>query len=294
MTIIPLDQKITGPALTQIFQDVCLVDWHPVKQKRPLLQNLASSLTEAYCKKISPHHPLRTALKWIALAAEQSPKTPRNAYHNPSHTAQVAMMTAYFCAQAQVSATHFIKALCAAFGHDIGHPGKGNPADDITLNERQAAKITTDIMMHYGVDDNDIADVNVMILSTSPNGPHEYVTEIAAAMRKNTIPKMPPVLREQLRLLENPQLVQLCAILCDADIFLSAGTNKRLADLGGRRLNQEARKAGQKIDLNTPQSRMHFFDHIVGQAGFSSDIARELANNNFKKMRRMALLAVKK
>lgn len=294
LSIIPLHHKLTGLDLAQAFKDVCLLEWHPAIQKRPILQDLANLLADSYCKDVSAHTPIHTALKWIALAAEQSPKKSRNAYHNPLHTAQVAMMTAYFCAQAKVNEKDYLKSLCAAFGHDINHPGKPNPADDKTYNEREAAKVTTDIMDFYNVDAESVADVKVMILSTSPNGPHSYVAHMAEATRKKLIPTMKPVIPEQLRLLENPALTELSAILCDADIFLSAGTNDRLMTLAGRLLNNEARQAGQKVNFNTPQSRMAFFDHIVGKKGFSSTIARELANGNYKKLRRNTLQAVKK
>lgn len=226
--IIPLDKKLSGNDLTKAFTEVCVGQWYSDVDNKPILQKIANSLIKNYCVETASDDPLVKAVQWIAIAAEHDHKKPYNAYHNPYHTAHVAMMMGYFCAQAKVSEKAFLKGLCAAFGHDIAHPGIGNPTDDIVKNERQSAKITTDIMLHCGVDEESIADVNVMILSTSPNGPHEYVGRIATATHRGWHCSMKPVLREQLRLIENPKLVELSAMLCDADIFISAGTNIQL------------------------------------------------------------------
>lgn len=294
LPVIPLDQALSGAELADVFHSICTVAWHPVYRNRPMLADLAQKLMEAYGAEDNATKALRRAVQWIALAADHDNPNGYNAYHNPQHTAQVAMMTAYFCAQAETDERSFLTSLCAAFGHDIDHPGHGNSGrNDIAGNERKAAKITTDIMRHYGVDEDAIDDANVMILSTSPDGPHVYAARIAGSYRRKKPCMAPPALREQLRLVENPRLAELTAMLCDADIFMSAGTNRRLTDLAGRRLSQESAKAGCRINFNTAQARMHFLDHIVGKNGFSSKIARALANGNFQKLRKQAAQALK-
>lgn len=270
MNILPLHKRFVNQDLADIFNKVCIQEWDFENQNSFDLVSLSDELIASS----QGNDDLKKAIEFIAVSANNSGK--ENGYHNPMHTAQVVMMTAYFAKQSGMNDRDYLISVCAAFGHDVSHPGITNPQDDIYKNERYTAQQIVEIMRHCGVGEDAVLDVEVMIHSTSPNGPHEYV--------KGTVDL--PVIESQDRLINNDRLMNMTQILLDSDIFTGAGADLDAWRFATVKLNAETRKAGGTIDFCTPESRLFFFDQVVGKNGFCSNIARELANDNFLQMRK--------
>lgn len=281
MQTISLHKKFYNTDLAREFNRVCVDMWGKSGPESVVVSELTTELADAYGN-YDGNRALKEAALEIAAAADKSGVD--NAYHNPLHTAQVAMMTAYFCVNDRLYERDYLIALCAALGHDLGHAGKGNPKQDIIFNERIAANAVAKILGKRGAEKGAIDDVRTIILSTSPDGPHSYV--------KNDCAGDPPV-SEQWRLVENRRLINLAKIVCDADIFVSAGINVESTNRSATLLNAEAKKAGLDIDFCCLQSRKYFLENIVGKNGFSSFVARKHANGNFESIYRQTLDALK-
>jgi hypothetical protein len=203
-----------------------------------------------------------------------------NDYHDTYHTASVTMMSAYFMKQWRMhhigDVDMYLVGVCAAMGHDLWHPGKGNPEDDCAFNERHSAQKVADILRKHDVDEKTIEQVTAIIISTSPNGPHQFVK---SDFKEGTPQPEQEILRS------DPLLLEITKIVCDADLFASAGVNLISSQDTSKKLTKEASAAGQNINFETPESLLYFLDNIVGKNGFSSEIAQDLANINFHHIR---------
>jgi hypothetical protein len=142
------------------------------------------------------------------------------------------------------------------------------------------------IMRGAGMSARDIKRVETMILTTSPNGPHAYMKEVAYAhshrylFRHNREKG-----HEELAHLDaDRELVQMAAILSDADLFASAGTGIDGNRLMGRRLTTECRRAGLAVDFTTAAACQGFLRHVVGMNGFSSQAAIAGFNRRFREL----------
>ena len=139
------------------------------------------------------------------------------AYHDTYHTASVVMMSAYFIKQdGRFNTTQYLTGVCAAMGHDLWHPGKGNPEDNCAFNERNSVKKVAEILRKHDVEEKTIEQVTAIIISTSPNGPHQFI--------KSNFKEGTPQPEQEI-LQNDPLLLELTKIICDADIFASAGVN---------------------------------------------------------------------
>lgn len=270
MQIIPLNQRYEGQTLADIFTRVCVEAWC---EEKKLNNKLAASLIHEIGVS-QGNLSLAHAILDISAAADGD-NVRANPYHNPLHSAQVAMMAAYFCAQdGTMNERDRLITLASAFAHDLRHPGKGNPENDNAYNERQSTLLAEKIMQSCGVDVDAIADMKAIVISTSPNGPHTFAKNGAVAEQ--------PAVPEQERLVANDRLLKMAQIVCDADIFQSAGINLDMCQSVAKNLTSEMAQAGVDLNFNTTQSRLYFLEHVVGKDGFASPIAKSLANANFK------------
>lgn len=276
MDIIDLNKPYQGEDLAKAFKIVCIKRWE--SQPGLDLTELAQKLTSHIQSDDVSIKRLKSAVNLIAMNATHSGRT--NAYHNPIHTARVAMMTAFYSNFSQVSDIDYLKNLCAAFGHDKAHPGRGNPSEDPFYNERISATQTGNLMHHCGVDYADVIDVETIILPTSPNGGHEFIKN--GANPDDPILNQAPELK---RICNNPLLHRMACILIDADLFESAGVDYDTFVRAGIALSKESAKCGENVDFCSLGSQKYFIDHIVGKKGFLSIAAQYLAGDNFQKIR---------
>ena len=275
--------RLNGPQLSDKFCELTLKQW-PKKAPNNIAKYVFNWALKDFLVPWNNHQIRRkiklsdNQKKLIRAINEISHEIGMNifpAYHNTYHTISVVMMSAYFMKQWRMhhigDVDMYLVGVCAAMGHDLWHPGKGNPEDDCAFNERNSAQKVADILRKHDVKEKTIEHVTAIIISTSPNGPHQFVK---SDFKEGTAEPEQDILRN------DPLLLELTKIICDADIFAGAGGNF-VASLDA------AEKAGQNIDFSTPQSRLFFLDNIVGKDGFSSKIARELANPNFHMIRGM-------
>jgi hypothetical protein len=237
------------------------------------------------------------AIMLTALRAETNANGARNAYHNPVHTAHVATMAGYltdlndhlvegYGRFVEFAPRDKLLVILAAFAHDIDHPGRPNPPDDRYANEKISLAAVMPIMRGAGMSERDIARVETMILTTSPNGPHAYLKDVAQAHAhrygyKHIADKG---YNELAHLGADRELVQMAAILSDADLFASAGTGIEGSRLMARRLTNECRRAGMNIDFTTAASCKGFLTHVVGMNGFASQAAMAGFNRQFRSL----------
>jgi hypothetical protein len=311
----PIAHDMHAPDVAQARFIACVRDWKPGTNRRPGLPQLALGLLRdkgidfdnpdtAMPDGLSPPElAIMRALLLTGARAEvnHSLRGRRdNPYHNPIHTAHVATMAGYlgdlndqlvegYGRFAEYTMREKLLILLAAFAHDIDHPGTGNPPGDPYANERGALAAATPIMKAAGMHDRDIARVETMILTTSPNGPHERLKTIAADQaghRGHTRPDPNSRFPELEQLCADRELTQMAAILSDADLFASAGTgfvgNMVASERLSREFNRNAAPGQQSADFTTPQARAGFLQHIVGRNGFASQAAMAGFNNYYR------------
>lgn len=281
MKFIKLDEKFVNQKLSDEFRRVVIDGWN----KETLDESFFVGLVRHVVGDPKSYPPysvglLKTIIDLTKVASESGVE---NGYHNPMHTAEVTMMTAYFAKQAGIEGEDYLRLIISSLGHDLNHPGHGNPKEDIAFNERNSANDVADIMSKNGCDAHSIDIVSAFIVSTSPNGPHAYVKNNCQG---DGWDMMQGVLHAQ-----SPYL-EMAKILCDADVFSSAGVDKTIIKQYSLKLNQEARAIGSDLVFDTPEANMYFLDNIVGKDGFSSKIAGELANDNFHAIRNATLKSI--
>lgn len=184
--------------------------------------------------------------------------------------------------------------LIAAIGHDLDHEGKGNPKDDPLYNERRSFENMKPFLDAAGLDESQINGINTILTTTSPNGPHAIIKEVARSHREgNDVnwEKVDPGNKfPQLRGIESDsELVQMAAILSDADLYASGGAgidaNVEMSDL----LTKETVESGVDMDFRGDKSRLGFFNFVVGVDGFASVAGRAIANDMHIAMREQTL-----
>jgi hypothetical protein len=280
MDIIDLNSKYQGDELANAFKRVCIHTWEA--QKHIDLTSLAKKLTRHIPDTNTNNKRLKSAATLIALNATQSGR--ENTYHNPLHTARVAMRTALYSQFSSLSDHDYLKNLCAAFGHDIKHPGRGNPSHAPIQNERIAATQTGNIMQQCGVHYQDVIDVESIIISTSPNGPHEFIKD-GADSNSELLQDIP----ELQNFCNNPLLQRMAAIVIDADLFESAGVDYDTFMNAGRALTTESSNSGENMDFSSAASQEYFVNNIIGERGFLSVAGVYLAGDNFQQIRHRVL-----
>lgn len=221
-------------------------------------------------------------------------------YHSPHHYADVLAVMANFLHHANKMTTRKkYLGLIAAMGHDLNHPGTRNPTGDIYKNEMASFNRMSPIFNAYGLDGTDIATLDIMLKTTSPNGPHNVLKKLSHAMAKGqSIANWDDIDPEQkfpeLKVLRHDdELRELCAMLSDADLFMSAGAGLKAQKIASALLTKEAQNAGNNLDFTSDTARMFFFDNIVSKEGFTSHTGKIFGNSCYFKMRRITTLALK-
>lgn len=260
------------------------------------------------------------AMLMVAVRAEMETSVKPD-YHSKNHYLDVAAMTANLLEKnndmvAQGKGIALTKqdqalAFIAAIGHDLDHEGKSNPSTDPLFNEKKSFAIMEPLLKDAGLTPQQIADARTILMTTSPNGPHAMLKTMAKGIRDGEpitvegIQELDRAFNEKLgktagnlglqqldfsedlgRLNNNPKLIQMAAMVSDADLYASGGAGMKANEVMSRLLTDEGVKYNNsKLDFTTDGSRKFFLDGIVGQEGFASDAGRETANEMFKAMR---------
>jgi hypothetical protein len=179
--------------------------------------------------------------------------------------------------------------LALAFGHDIDHTGTNNPKDDPYRNELKSFKVIKPLLEEAGYTPQEITNAELIIKTTSPNGPHLILKRIAYNHRNNIQSPWHAIdtlknFHDLKPLYSNPKLTQMAGILSDADLFPSAG-----AGLHSNKVMSLALSIEQNVNLTGPKARQTFLDLYIGPDGFTSYSGRILGNDNFKRMRNLTL-----
>lgn len=256
---------------------------------RPSLSSMAMEYVDKL--QLKPDNPYYNALLLISLRAEADDLRKHSPqYHSTQHYADVFALMANFLMDAKTESREAYLGLIAAIGHDIGHSGTGNPPEDPYRNERTSFEIMRPILLKAGLSEDDLERIDIMLKTTSPNGPHSILKTIAHGRRNGNELHWDAIDSEgrfpELEILLNDDtLFNLCAMLSDADLFTSAGAGMETQLMASKLLTAEEKDAGKDIDFTTDKARMFFFDHIVGKEGFVSDAGRKFGNESYKKMR---------
>jgi hypothetical protein len=263
-------QRKTPTEITRFFETICRVDW------RPDLERLARVLAGGLA--IDEPRDMK-GIGTAARCAAASPGAGNHAYHNLAHTAHVAIVAAYLAGRVTdmpLSQHERACVLLAAFGHDIDHPGRGNPADDPFCNERRSVDRLLPLLDGYT--DDDKQKIATMILATSPNEPHQDLKHILSTRQTR--------FKELGLLTGDRRLFEMTAILSDADIMMSSGLGEEVNAEMGLRFGRETRlSTGHAIDFNAAASRWAFFEKIVGLDGYLSQAGRQAFLPNYVRFR---------
>ncbi len=223
-------------------------------------------------------------------------------YHSKNHYTDVTAMTGAIVRKNNELADAGVKgaikytpqeqalAFISALGHDLDHPGGKNPKEDPLMFEKMSIDKMVPFLEESGLSQNDIDKITTIIETTSPDGPHGIIKEVARAHRdgdavdwgkvdpKNQFP--------QFHILENdPKLAQMAASLSDADLYASGAAGLKANAAMSELFTIEDRKAGADVDYRTDQARMGFFDFVIGKEGFTAVAGREIANDAHMAMR---------
>jgi hypothetical protein len=263
---------------------------------RPSLPSMAMEYASKL--KLEQDNPYYNSLLLIALRAETDDLRPQSPhYHSTQHYADVFALMANFMIDSNTDSRDAYLGLIAAMGHDIAHPGTGNPPEDAYKNERTAFEIMLPILKESGLNNDDIEYINIMLKTTSPNGPHSILKSVAHSRRHGIELNWDEIDSEdrfpELEiLLHDEKLLHLCAMLSDADLFTSAGAGMNTQLMASRLLSEEEKAAGKDLDFTTDKARMFFFDFIVGKEGFVSNSGRKFGNESYNAMRAATIKAI--
>jgi hypothetical protein len=245
---------------------------------------------------LDKNSPAYKALMMVAVRAEVKNGHPPP-YHSKFHYTDVAAMTANLLEinarmKDGVPLTRHEQALTfiAAIGHDLDHNGRGNPPIDPFYNEKKSFRLMQPLLKKAGLSAEDIHKIYLILMTTSPNGPHAVLKGIAHAQRKGEKPDFfrldPEDKFLELRVLAaDPKLTQMAAIVSDSDLYASSGAGMASSAVMSGLLTLEMKRAGVNVDLTTDSARKFFFDTIVGQEGYASRAGRLAANDSFEALR---------
>ena len=211
-------------------------------------------------------HPYRRAAWPLAEAIERrdQPK-PVNPYHNAHHTLEVLLNAHYLACRNDTVATQIrltqreYGLLClAALIHDYEHDGTMNGAQRFRL-ERQSADLASPFFAAAGIDAEDRAAINVIVLATDPAGPNLYMKALHGMAFYEGSPPDPALAYPELApLAEDRRLLRLAALLNDADLLSSAGLSVDYAAKQSAKLGAEG---GRRLDC---ADMLRFLSYIVG------------------------------
>lgn len=214
----------------------------------PSMAALLSTAAERL--RVPADHPVFTAALMAGFAADIPS---RNAYHDNAHFREVtAMMAVYADANqslaaagrlraVELDAAELAKCLLAAAAHDLGHDGTGNRVDGAYVPyrlENRAIAAIEPFMALAGMSDKDCEDVRVMIRVTDVGAPQGLPSphKVLRSLMRGEATVVP---RELMPLAKDSRLMQLAALMSDADLAPSAGLNYINGSRQTRRLAQE-------------------------------------------------------
>ncbi len=276
---------------------------------RPSLPALVSHyLDDIGLAKDSPHY--KAAVLVAARAEIELAVTPE--YHNTNHFADVTAHTAQLLKRHNELAAkdpsipaltkeEIADSITAAVGHDLDHPGgKNNMPGEVpgTFDryrlENQSFSAMLPLLKEAGLPEKSIGEINVMILTTSPDGPHSILKAVAKAHQdgngvdwakidpKGEFPELQVLATDR-------KLTERSAALEDADLGASAfeglKSNIAMSNLFTQELqSREYRnKAGLLENLNGPLARSLFGQFVVGE-GPASVAGQNAVGQNYKDM----------
>ncbi len=276
---------------------------------RPSLPALVSHyLDEIGLSKDSPHY--KASLLVAARAEIELAVTPE--YHNTNHFADVTAHTAQLLKRHNELAAkdpslpaltkeEIADSITAAVGHDLDHPGGKNnmPGEqpgtfDRYRLENQSFSAMLPLLKEAGLPEKSIADIHVMILTTSPDGPHTILKNVAKAHQEGNgvdWAKIDPKgeYPELQVLATDRKLTERSATLEDADLGASAfeGLQSNIAMSKAFTEELQSRdyrnKAGALENLNGPLARSLFGQFVVG-AGPASVAGQNAIGQNYTDM----------
>lgn len=242
------------------------------------------------------------ALIMVAVRAEMKTAVTPD-YHSKFHYMDVAAMTANLLEKnnemlkahgvGAVPLTQHEQALVfiAAIGHDLDHEGRSNPPDDPFFNEQKSFHVMEPLLREAGLPETDISKIYIMLMTTSPDGPHAVMKAVAKAQREGTTVDFAAIDPQNkfpaLRVLERDgRLTQMAAIVSDSDLYASSGAGLKASEMTSTLLTAEMKKAGVNADLTTDAARKFFLDNIVGKDGYASNAGRAVAGDALEALRR--------
>ncbi len=282
---------------------------------RPSLPALVKHhLDEIGLDSSSPHY--KAAILVAARAEIDLAKTPE--YHNTNHYADVtahvaellkrnnALANSNMPGAIKLSKEDMADSITAAVGHDLEHPGgknnlpgqKAGEFDRYRLEE-QSFQAMLPLMKEAGLPQKSIDDIHVMILTTSPDGPHSILKAVAKAHHEGNgvdWAKIDPDNKypELKTLATDPKLSERAAILEDSDLGASAfeglKSNIKMSQVFTEELQSRDYRsmagpnAGKLENLNGPHAREGFSKFVVGD-GPASLAGQDAVGQNYTEMR---------
>jgi len=171
----------------------------------------------------------------------------------------------------------------------MDHDGNSNPADDPYFNEDKSFTLMVPLLEDAGVEQKDIAKIHTMLLTTSPNGPHSVLKNIAQSTRDNSDVNWDKVPDSEnhpdLKVLtQDRNLLEMASILSDSDLYGSFGAGMDSNVEMSKLLTNEVQKSGADMDFTTDQAREGALNYLIGE-GFTSGAGRKLADPVMKDMK---------
>lgn len=307
--IICADGQTSGTEFIKKFNDILVKQW---PDSRPSLPAIAMARLESYGIDIKDdldgqglteqEQSLAQAIMYVAARAEMikgkpptdGAKQDANHYHCTDHTGHVAEVAGYLAeknnalaahgkADVKLSRAERMMTVLVAFGHDVDHPGAGNPEDNPYFNEDASFAVIAPLMRAAGMSDEDMDKVQVILRTTSPNGPHSYLKQVLAAQAEGRIPSSEEVdpdgkFPELSPLLSDKRMAAMAAIISDSDLFPSAGAGLETNIEMSERLSNET-----GMDFRGDKARKGFVDFVVG-GKFASASGREVSGEVLAEM----------
>ena len=179
----------------------------------------------------------------------------------------------------------------AAIGHDLDHDGHVNPPHDPLFNENKSFHLMEPLLQEAGLSAVDIGRIYIILMTTSPDGPHAVMKGVARAQREGTVVDFsvidPKNKFPELHVLgQDSKLAQMAAIVSDSDLYASSGAGIKSSNLMGTLLTAEMRKDDPAIDLTTYGADKYFLDNIVGKEGYASNAGRRVAAESLAALRK--------
>ena len=259
-------------------------------QARPSLLGMAEH--HANKLELDQDDPMRHAMIMMAVRAEMSIAADPD-YHDKNHYLDVTAAAANWVyvndkmadngegGAVKLSKDEQAMVILTAIGHDIDHKGVGNPKDDPIKNEVEAYDTFYPLLEAAGLSDLQMERIRIMMLTTSPNGPHMVLKNTMKQVRDNGHANWDGIenrddFPDLEALAKDRNLLEMAAMLSDADLYPSFGAGLEANIRMSANLTNEVRKSGVDADFNTAKARKGAIDFVVG-GEFVSAAGRKIA-----------------